>query len=461
MKFNLAILSVFALIISVVMTSMVMAVPFVTNDTFTIYTPTVNLEEAAIIANDDPLLSSTYLDFSALNVSAPFRGEITGFDGYLGLFNYTNNGTSGVDYFTYVLTNCSDTSGLAYVIMATSDNTAPSFNFTTRVYTNSTNNTLEVNALDGLLSNVTNIENDKLFIILTENVHFGNLTIGDDGSFNYTSNKTNGIDFFKYKISDLSQTSSEILVLIKIGNNTAPVALADNYSISNLSVVLNDVNITGSVMTNDSDAESDVLFAYLNQTTQNGTLTFHSDGTFEYYPNVSFSGIDSFTYFITDQDQNSSSVNVTLYVNVTMAVDSGNTGGSSSSGGSSGGIGVGGPCITKWNCTEWSSCTNSTQTRTCSYPSYYCAPTSPRPALAQACGVAGNNSINPGSEDKTGSSLGDKISGTFSAITGAVIGLFAKTSNWALAFVVLVVVAFVALLVLKKRKAKSKNNKGK
>ncbi len=447
-----------ALICSVFMTGLVMAAPVANDDAFTIYAPTVNLEEAAIIANDDPLLASTYSDFNALNVSYTFRGEITGFDGYLGLFNYTNNGSSGVDYFYYILTNGTNSSNQALVVIATGDNTAPSFNFTTRNYNNNDSNvTLVVNSSDGLLSNITNLENDKLFIIITKNVSFGNLSVDSDGSFNYTSNKTNGVDYFKYKVSDLSQESAEITVIIVIGNNTAPTALKDVYTLVNASVVANDVNVTASVMANDSDAENDILFAHLNSTTTNGTLDFNLDGSFVYFPNVNFSGIDSFTYYITDQNLNSSIVNVTLYVNTTAPSDntggSGDTGDSGSS--SNGGGSNGGTCVTQWNCTAWSVCSNGTQVRTCSYPTGFCAPKNAKPIVQTSCVVANaNNNTNStsGSEDRLTNVVFDK----FNSITGAVTGSFAKAPKWVYAFIAAIIVALIVLLILKKIKSWSK-----
>ncbi len=52
----------------------------------------------------------------------------------------------------------------------------------------------------------------------------------------------------------------------------------------------------------------------------------------------------------------------------------------------SGGGGSGG-CITKWECTEWSECENSIQTRTCSYPEKNCKPYAKKPVEVQNCAM--------------------------------------------------------------------------
>ena len=62
-------------------------------------------------------------------------------------------------------------------------------------------------------------------------------------------------------------------------------------------------------------------------------------------------------------------------------------GGSGGSGGSGGGGGGGSQCTTNWTCTEWSACSGSVQTRTCS-DANTCGINSNRPAESQACTAA-------------------------------------------------------------------------
>jgi hypothetical protein len=405
-------------------------VPVSNNDSFTLFPPTVNLNEGAIIANDDPGLADIYSTYNATNTSSPNHGTITGWDEFLGLFNYTSDGSQGVSFFTYKLYNGTDYSNEAYVVISR-NNSAPYFDFTRRDYSGSP---LIVNSSDGLLSNITNSDNDELFIIITRDVSFGNLSVSTDGSFNYTSNKTNGVDYFKYKVTDLDMNSAEILVVIVIGTNNAPVAVADDY------LTANTANITGEVNLNDSDNENDTLFFYKDEDVKNGTLKLYSNGTFKYSPNENFSGIDYFTYYASDQDKNSSKVKVTLYVNTTIPVDNPTNNPVGSLGGNGGGGSV---CATNWNCSAWSICENETQIRNCSYPEGYCMPVAIKPLEIQNCATIIENTPQT---NQTQSNFVSKI-------TGAVIGTLGPVGSWVLvAFIVLVTGAGIWFFLLKKKK---------
>ena len=57
------------------------------------------------------------------------------------------------------------------------------------------------------------------------------------------------------------------------------------------------------------------------------------------------------------------------------------------SSGSSGGGGGGGDCRTEWICSEWGACVDKVQTKTCSYATNYCKPTTTKPVLTQSCGL--------------------------------------------------------------------------
>jgi hypothetical protein len=78
-----------------------------------------------------------------------------------------------------------------------------------------------------------------------------------------------------------------------------------------------------SVLANDFDRESNPLSAVLVAGPQNGTLTFNSDGTFDYVPNTGFVGVDSFTYAVSDGvNSDTASASITVANEVPLAVDS-------------------------------------------------------------------------------------------------------------------------------------------
>ncbi|MDH5711725.1 MAG: Ig-like domain-containing protein [Gammaproteobacteria bacterium] len=98
------------------------------------------------------------------------------------------------------------------------------------------------------------------------------------------------------------------------GNNNAPVAANDSYSLAQ-DTVLN-VNAPG-VLANDTDADGDALTAVLVNTTGNGVLTLNANGSFSYTPNTGFSGSDSFTYQANDGAEASIAATVTITVTAT------------------------------------------------------------------------------------------------------------------------------------------------
>jgi VCBS repeat-containing protein/predicted outer membrane repeat protein len=93
--------------------------------------------------------------------------------------------------------------------------------------------------------------------------------------------------------------------------NSAPVAVNNNYSTNE------DTQLTVSapgVLGNDTDTDGDPLTAVLNSSTTHGTLTFNSDGSFDYTPALNYNGSDSFTYHANDGALNSSIATVSITI---------------------------------------------------------------------------------------------------------------------------------------------------
>lgn len=79
--------------------------------------------------------------------------------------------------------------------------------------------------------------------------------------------------------------------------NAAPVAVANSYSV----VVNTTLNVTGSgVLTNDQDADGDIITASLTSQPRHGTVSLASTGSFTYVPAPDFVGFDRFSYRATD-----------------------------------------------------------------------------------------------------------------------------------------------------------------
>lgn len=79
----------------------------------------------------------------------------------------------------------------------------------------------------------------------------------------------------------------------KVMHNHAPIAVDDAASTTKLQSVSIDV------LNNDSDPDNDALTIIDYSTPLNGQLAFQN-GTFTYTPNSNFTGVDSFTYSISD-----------------------------------------------------------------------------------------------------------------------------------------------------------------
>ena len=156
-------------------------------------------------------------------------------------------------------------------------------------------NTLVVPAVDGVLANDVDGDNDTMSAILVTQPDHGSLSLNLDGSFTYLPDSNfNGIDAFTYLVNDGEADSNEAAVTIVVNPiNDAPVALDDNYQLDQ-NTTLN-VSALG-VLLNDTDVENDELSAQLMTGPNHGVLTFAEDGSFIYIPDAGYYGLDSFTY---------------------------------------------------------------------------------------------------------------------------------------------------------------------
>ncbi|WP_341734559.1 DUF4347 domain-containing protein, partial [Microcoleus sp. EPA2] len=95
---------------------------------------------------------------------------------------------------------------------------------------------------------------------------------------------------------DATDQASATFTLGNISVNNFPVANPDTY------ITLHDKVLNGlpSVLSNDTDANSDPRSASLLTGPTNGTIAFNPSGEFTYTPKAGFVGIDTFTYSVSD-----------------------------------------------------------------------------------------------------------------------------------------------------------------
>jgi hypothetical protein len=175
-----------------------------------------------------------------------------------------------------------------------------------------------------VLTNDTDVDGDTLSVagINTTNT-VGTVTDNGNGTIKYNAaGKFDSLaegqtttDTFTYTASDgHGGTSSPATVTVTItGVNDAPVGVADSLSGAqgNTQFAVSTtgsgptVSATGNLLTNDTDVDSphSALTASVTSPTPNGArVTMNSDGTFLYVPPQGFTGNDTFTYTVHDNN---------------------------------------------------------------------------------------------------------------------------------------------------------------
>ncbi|MCX6709673.1 MAG: putative metal-binding motif-containing protein [Candidatus Woesearchaeota archaeon] len=144
------------------------------------------------------------------------------------------------------------------------------------------------------------------------------------------------------------------------------------------------------------------------------------------------------------------------------------------SGGGGGGGGSGGKCKSEWNCTSWSECVNSVQTRACSLKYPTCDPKEAKPVESQSCEMPVSEEILasalnvpepnqteiPAENSLTGNT---PSTGRKNLLTGLAIGnLFNVNANPIIGIILLILIAGLCIWLfffIKRIKGKRKNNR--
>ncbi len=122
---------------------------------------------------------------------------------------------------------------------------------------------------------------------------YGTLHLAADGNYSYTSSGNGlGVDHFQYSVTDGGVTRWVNLDITVNHVNHAPVA-SDASASGN-----EDTTLSGQVFARDADRDS--LTYAVASTTQHGSLSFNSDGTYSYTPNANYHGSDSFDFSVSD-----------------------------------------------------------------------------------------------------------------------------------------------------------------
>ncbi len=165
-----------------------------------------------------------------------------------------------------------------------------------------------------VLSNDNDSDGGTLAVIAATitTINGGTVELLASGDFTYTPAANYfGADSFSYTVNDGQGGSDTANVNLTINSvNDAPTAHDDAFSGDE------DTDITGNVLSNDSDVDGGVLAVVAGTfTTANGSVTLSANGDFIYTPNADYFGADSFSYTLNDGQGGSATATVNLTIN--------------------------------------------------------------------------------------------------------------------------------------------------
>ncbi|MDF1884453.1 tandem-95 repeat protein, partial [Sulfurimonas sp. SAG-AH-194-C21] len=292
--------------------------PVVTNTTFST-DEDVNLTKALDMYAFDADGQSDITTYTLVNSGS--NGTAT-LDGSLMTYNPDLN-FYGFDTITFNVTDGNGTTSNT----ATLNINVAAINDIPVAYNDYDNNTTEESTITiNVISNDTDDGTlDVTTVVIANNPSHGSVVVNGDGTVTYTpALNYNGYDSFEYTVKDDGLVtaaggstgvliSNVAVVTLNITSvNDAPIAVADSFTLDEDSVML--LNL----IANDIDVDNDLNISGLTIVSQptNGDANITSNGFVRYVPTKDYSGVDSFTYKISDGDINSNTVTVSLTVTI-------------------------------------------------------------------------------------------------------------------------------------------------
>ncbi|MEL4896890.1 Ig-like domain-containing protein, partial [Crocosphaera sp. Alani8] len=97
-----------------------------------------------------------------------------------------------------------------------------------------------------------------------------------------------------------------------VPDNVDPLAVNDSYT-ATVNETL-EIDAEAGVLNNDSDGDGDDLTVEIDSDVTDGDLTLNSDGSFSYTPDQDFTGVDSFSYTVSDGNGGTATADVSINV---------------------------------------------------------------------------------------------------------------------------------------------------
>ncbi|MCB9947198.1 MAG: tandem-95 repeat protein [Rhodospirillaceae bacterium] len=256
-------------------------------------------DTALVLSVADLLANDSDADGDALSLAGftqPAHGTLV--DNGDGTLTYTPDaGYAGADSITYTVTDGTATASATVAITVTDPaNTAPVAGDDALA---ATEDTALVISIAGLLANDGDADGDALALAGFAQPAHGTLADNGDGTLTYTpAPDFNGIDTFTYTVGDGRGGFSTAEVEIAVAAvNDAPAPGDDTATVDKDTALV--LSIAG-LLANDGDVDGDVLSWSGFTQPVHGALVDNGDGSLTYTPEAGFTGVDSFTYGVTD-----------------------------------------------------------------------------------------------------------------------------------------------------------------
>jgi endonuclease I/methionine-rich copper-binding protein CopC len=216
------------------------------------------------------------------------------------VFGFQNNRNPFVDHPEWGTLALMTSSNPASCTLASGGNARPTG--VDDLYAAMQNTLLTVAALDGVLDNDTDAENDALTATLIAQAIRGTVVLNANGSFTYSPNAGFcGADGFTYQASDATGTSSVTAANLNVacGGNQPPVANDATFALAENSAATTEV---GTVVATDPDAGTTLAYSI---TAGNGSGAFAMSGNKVVVANaapLNFEAIQQFVLTVTVSD---------------------------------------------------------------------------------------------------------------------------------------------------------------
>ncbi|MDD5265141.1 MAG: Ig-like domain-containing protein, partial [Candidatus Bipolaricaulis sp.] len=252
----------------------------------------------AVLANDDDADGDT---LTIESLTAPVHGVAMRAGGAV---VYTPaSGFSGEDAFTYTVADGNggtDTATVTVTVIAVND--APIAQDDAAATSEETAVTVDV------LGNDRDPDGDDLAVQSVNQPSHGAVANGRSAVTYTPQVGYSGTDAFSYTVSDGRGGSATAQVLVTVVPvNRMPVAQDDSASMTGESILMIEV------LANDSDPDGDFLLVQSIGTPAHGTL-LNSRTAISYIPDAGFSGVDTFSYMVSDGNGGSATAVVTVSV---------------------------------------------------------------------------------------------------------------------------------------------------